>query len=428
MAGNVDRIDSAFGVMRPTHVWTAIMVAFLSLSAAARASEADADAEMFSLSGFGTLGVVHSSEQLADFGPGIFVPKGAGYTREWSPEVDSRLGMQLTGNFTSQFSATLQLVAEQNYDGKYKPHVEWANIKYQLTSEFSVRLGRIALASFLLSDSRKVGYAMPWVRPPLEVYGLVPVGNSDGVDASYKLQLGTVTHNLQGSFGQSRVKAVDGTTSIGSDQWVLSDTIEFGPATLRMAYQQVYLTSDGLSALFDVFRQFGAQGVAIADQYDPHGKRVSTINIGAMYDPGDWFAMAEWGTADFRSVIGKRAAWYVTTGYRVRTLTPYVTYASTKAGSNTSDPGLDVSILPPPLVGPAFGLNAALNGILGAIPVQHSVSVGARWDFLKNVDLKLQFDRLNLGKGSAGVLSNVQPGFVPGATVNLSTLTVDFVW
>jgi hypothetical protein len=50
-----------------------------------------------------------------------------------------------------------------------------------------------------------------------------------------------------------------------------------------------------------------------------------------------------------------------------------------------------------------------------------------RWDFMQSVDLKLQFDHTRLGAGSAGALTNLQPDFVRGGTVNLFTATLDFV-
>jgi hypothetical protein len=105
-----------------------------------------------------------------------------------------------------------------------------------------------------------------------------------------------------------------------------------------------------------------------------------------------------------------------------------MTYAKGKADGNTSDPGLNVSELPPFLAGPANGLNAGLNATLGMTAVQNTISVGSRWDFMKNTDLKLQYDHIDLGSGSAGTLVNVQPGFQPGGTVNLFSIAIDFVW
>jgi hypothetical protein len=383
---------------------------------------------VFSLSGFGTLGLVHSSEDQADFGANGFIPKGAGYTREWSPEVDSRLGAQLTGTFTPQLSATLQVVVEQRQDGEYTPRVEWANVKYQLTPQFSIRLGRTALASFLVSDSRKVGYANPWVRPPEEVYSLIPLYSGDGVDASYQLQVGEVSHTLMAGFGRANFKARGGERYKARDQWSFSDTVEYNSATLRVAYQRARVIVDALDPLFDGFRQFGAPGVALADRYDPNGSRIDFFAIGGTYDPGAWFLTAEWGRSNLHSAFGERTSWYTTGGYRFGTFTPYLTYAHTKPNSNRSDPGLPLAGLPPDLATAAAGLNFGLNQVLGSIPVQQSVSVGTRWDFAKNLALKLQYDRLDLGAGSAGVLDNLQPGFVPGGTVHLFSTTVDFVW
>jgi hypothetical protein len=185
---------------------------------------------------------------------------------------------------------------------------------------------------------------------------------------------------------------------------------------------------DTFSALFDGFRQFGAQGAALAGRYDPRDRNISFVALGAAYDPGEWFMMAEWGRSNLHSVFGKRTVAYATGGYRIREVTPYLTFAHTRANSNRSDPGLTLSALPPELVAPAAALNTALNAALGAIAVQQSVSAGARWDLIDSVALKLQYDHMNLGAGSPGVLGNVQPDFQTGGNVHLFSATVDFVW
>jgi hypothetical protein len=89
---------------------------------------------------------------------------------------------------------------------------------------------------------------------------------------------------------------------------------------------------------------------------------------------------------------------------------------------------LTISALPPYLAGPAASLNAALNTALGSKPVQRTISVGARWDFMKNVDFKVQVDHMRLGAGSPGTLGNLQPNFQTGGTVNLISATIDFVF
>jgi hypothetical protein len=404
-------------------------IALLALALCVAGARADhSRTPKFSFNGFGTLGLVHSSEKLADFTSGLLTPSGAGYTHAWSADVDSRVGVQLSAEFTPRLSAILQVISEQNYDNSYRPHVEWANIRYQISPDFSIRAGRIVLPVFLVSDYRKIGYANTWVRPPVEVYGLIPVGSSDGMDFSYHVTAGEFTHTLQGTYGGSEPRLPAGGTAQAKDAWTIAYSAEYGTATVHASYSRVSLTVDAFKPLFDGFRQFGPAGTALAEKYDPRNKRFTFIGLGAMYDPGRWFVMGEWGVADSRSALGKRSAWYAGGGYRLAKVTPYLTYAQTKAESNTSDPGLTLSSLPPFLAGPAAGLNAGLNGILGTIPAQKTLSVGARWDFAKNAALKLQLDHSRVGAGSPGTLINIQPGFQPGGRFTVFSASLDFVF
>lgn len=105
----------------------------------------DSSAPILLFSAFGTAGVVHSSEARADFTSSIFKPTGAGNTHTWSADVDSILGAQVIADATAQLSATVQVISQQRYNNTYAPQVEWANIKYQVTPDISVLVGRIVL-------------------------------------------------------------------------------------------------------------------------------------------------------------------------------------------------------------------------------------------------------------------------------------------
>ena len=388
----------------------------------------DDEPSIFSFNGFGTLGVAHSSEDRADFTSSIFKPDGTGHSHAWSFDVDSLIAGQVTAGLTPKLSAVVQAIVEQNYDGSYTPHVEWANIKYQFTPDFSVRIGRTVLPAFLLSDARKVGYTYPWVRPPLEVYRLVPITNSDGLDVYYRLHLGRLTNTIQAYFGRAKVNIPNNNgTGKAGDILGITYSAEYGPLTAHIAYQKSHITTTGINALFDAFRLFGPQGVGIADKYDSDDKPFAFIGLGASYDPGDWFVLGEWGHVNGHSFQGKRTAWYASGGYRFGKFTPYLTYGQATA-DNLSDPGLTLSTLPPSLAVPAAGLNVALNTLLSTKYVQDTISVGARWDFMKNVALKLQFDHTDIGAGSTGTLINIQPGLQPGGTFNVFNATIDFVF
>jgi hypothetical protein len=395
----------------------------------AGAQAADTDQSIFTFNGFGTLGLVHSSDDQADYVSTLVQPNGAGYSRSWSASVDSLIGGQVTANITPQLAAVVQLVAQQNYNNSYWPHVEWANIKYQFTSDFDLRIGRIVQPTFMLSDFREVGYANPWVRPPTEVYSLNPITYVTGADASYRLHMGDVTNTLQANYGRNQSVSFPADSHFdASSLWGIFDTTEYGAALLHLCYVDARssLVSPA-DALFNAFSQLGPQGTAIAQEYDSINKTVTLLSVGASYNPGQWFAMGEWARSRSDSFIGVSTGWYVSGGYRVGKFTPYLTYAQVTERIRSAA-GLNVSELPISLQPIAAALNGGLDATLASRPVQYTSSAGVRWDFAKNLDLKLQFDRMDTGAASPGTLINIQPGFTSGTVVYLISAAVDFVF
>jgi hypothetical protein len=383
-----------------------------------------------SFSGFGTLGLVHSSEDQADFSTNSLKPNGAGRSHAWSADVDSLVGAQLTARPTSKLSAVLQVVSEQKYDGRYWPHVEWASVKYQLTPDLSVRVGRTVLPVLLVNDSRKVGYANPWVRPPVEVYGMNPITSNDGIDASYRLRIGTSTNTFQITAGRSDNRFPDGPTFGTVKTRALASfvsTFEHGFWTARVNWGRARVSVAAFDPLLDAFRSFGPEGTAIAYKYSASQRLVNFFATGASYDPGPFFVMGEWNATFGPPLLAQRSAWYVSSGHRFGKVTPYLIFAQARAG-NLSDPGLTVSALPAPLAEAALGLNGALNGILSTRPVQSTLYLGGRFDLAKNAAFKVQYGYTRIGAGSSGTLFNLQPGFRSGGRVHVFSATLDLVF
>jgi hypothetical protein len=393
----------------------------------------ESEAPQFTLSGYGTVGLMRSDNDRADYLVDAFRPNGPGYTRRTSADADSRLGLQLSTQLTPRLSAVVQVLSQQRYDNSYRPSVEWANVKYAVTPDLSVRAGRVVLPAFMVTDTRLVGYSNPWIRPPVEMYGMVPVTHNDGFDASYRFTTGRATHTFQLTLGRSDSRFPDasgfdaGTAEV-RDLVAGNHTIESGPASLRLSAGQAKLTIAAFRPLFDAYRQFGASGAAIAERYSVDDRRVTFLGLGASYDTGRWFAMAEWARFDTHSVLGAKNAWYASGGYRFAKVTPYATYARIKADSHTSDPGVPLAGLPPEAAATATYLNAILNARLGVLPLQNTLSVGARWDLARNAALKLQYDRVRLRGGARGTFGNVQPDFPPGGRVGLLSAALDFVF
>jgi hypothetical protein len=99
-------------------------------------------------------------------------------------------------------------------------------------------------------------------------------------------------------------------------------------------------------------------------------------------------------------------------GIRVAKFTPYLVYSQNSQSSFL----------------PGFSVPTA-SAIQFAQKSQSTVSLGVRWDFMRNTDFKLQCDQVRLGDNSNGYLANVPANVtLYGATFYVSSAVVDFVF
>ncbi len=358
----------------------------------ANAEAAATDQPQVTFGGFGSLGVSHSSMHLGDYTLDSTIPKGAGLSEDWSATNDSRIAGHLVAKLTPKVSAVLQVVSEYTAENTYQPEVEWANVKYAFTPDAYIRFGRIALPTFLDSDNRDVGYTYVWIHPPIELYRQLAIAHSDGVDAMYRVDIGEVGNTIKAVlYGENTIERAT-SKSISKDMWGIFDTIEYGQTTTHVGYQERLSASQSL--------QTGITGAWV---------RNSDLSVGVLYDPGNWFAMSEWIQ---RKSTSKISAMYVSAGYRVKKFTPYLTYSQNSQGSFL--PGF-----PPP----------SSSSIRLANRAQSTVSLGARWDFRKNTDFKLQYDQVKLSDNSNGFLANVPANVsLYGSKFHVISAVVDFVF
>ena len=337
----------------------------------------------YSFNAFGTAGVVHSSNNQADFVPNLRQPAGPGFTHAWSVTPDSKVGAQLTGTFMDRLSAVVQAVSQYQSDGTYRPGLEWANLKYQITPDADIRVGRIVLPTFLNSDSVNVGYSLPYVRIPLEVYLQLPIANSDGLDGSYRFHVGGTTTTVQAFAGRFNSGAPQGYYNARNLRGV-STTVEDDALTVHLSYQVLHY-------------DYAAGGI-VYNTNDPQ----SLLSLGASYDPGRWYVVGEWLRVP-DDALGLFYAGYLFGGYRIDKLAAYIGYSRTYMAR----PGY-------------FDIPAFID--------QRTSTLGLRWDFARHVDAKLQLDHTVLHGGLNSTFVNPQPGFDPAGSVNILTLAVDFVW
>ena len=389
---------------------------------------ADAEPGNWKLSGFGTLGMVHANTDDADFTSSVLKFNGAGASGRWSGDVDTRLGVQLDVALATQWSAVLQVVSEQRFNDSYRPQVEWANLKYQVTPDIALRVGRVALPVFMAAEHRKVGYVYSAVRQPTEVSGGVPITSSDGADLSWRWRTGELRHTTRLQYGRNDMSLNEETRLHARRILALTHSIDVGAFSARASAIGADVTVNVADALFNGLKQFGPAGLALADRYSVDHKRISLVALGMEYDQGTWFVNAEGGRQRSQSMLGTNVGYALGAGYRWRAFTPYIGYSAVRAQGETRTTGLPLTGLPPPLAGAAAQLNAGLNQLLTSLPEQSTASVGVRWDAFENIALKFQFERVTPHNDSRGMLFNVQPGFVSDRTIDVTSLTLDFVF
>jgi hypothetical protein len=344
----------------------------------------------FKLVGFGTLGVLNSSQSSGDYVLDSFMPTGAGRSDNLDTNNYSKIAGQLNALFTPRVSAQIQVISTYHADRSFQPEVEWLNLKYAFNSDASVRIGRIELPTFLDSGNHDVGYSYVWAHLPTEIYHVLSIPNSDGIDATYRIQLGDGRHSFKALFGQN-VSDRPTSTTTSNDMWGIFDKVEYDQTTFNLSYQK--RSSSNQNNLTGTSNGW-------YESYD--------ISLGLNYDPGDWFFISEWIQSQTRY---KNEAMYLSAGYRFKKFTPYFMHSQNGAGSYLSP--------------------SSQNGtpVSRAIRSQHTDSVGVRWDFMKNYDFKFQYDRIMLSDNSNGFLINVPTNIkLHGDTFYAVSAVVDFLF
>jgi hypothetical protein len=344
------------------------------------AANADTTIDQYvTFSGFGTLGEVHSDYDRGDFIATVGEPRGAGYSRAWSPTLDSDLGAQANITVTDALSGVVQILSRDDADGNFKPEVEWANLKYEFTPDLAVRIGRMLLPTYERSEIQNVGYALPWVRVPVEITYTSTATHSDGLDVLYRVHTGAVVQDLQILWGAA-IEDLPGTafTSDHAHVALVGDTLRYGDASLHLVYQHCEPTG-----------------------FPP--ARLQLFGAGFTYDPSAWFVTGD-SNHTHDPYFGDFLAWYLSAGVRFGRFAPYATYSSTHAGS-------------------------AGSSELKSLGNEHTVGAGVRWDFAKNLDFKLQLDQVTMDTlDDPAAFANLQPGARVGDKAHVLSLALDFIF
>ncbi|MEF7614808.1 porin [Aquincola sp. MAHUQ-54] len=333
--------------------------------------------EHVTLSGFGTLGAVVTDNDEAQFRTESRQPRGADDSVDFG--VDSKLGVQANVKFNETFSAVGQILTSRRMSDR--PVVEWLYGQAQLPAGFSVKLGRMVLPTFMISDSRAVGYASHWLRAPQEVYGSYPPSYFDGGQLQYRNAFGPVNATLQLSIGRTETDIHVGGVKAPLEMSKLRSLnllLESGNWLVRLGHT--------------VAPDAELKGLGIPPTDDQFS------GLGLQYDNGTALVMAEYAVR--RQGGGKpfeSDGWYLSGGWRFGAWMPYAT----------------VSRFTP-------------KGVMyGTRQKDSTDAVGVRWDAMKNVAIKAQVQRVD----SAAAFVKATPGFLAKRPeVNVYGIAVDFVF
>ncbi|MBA55971.1 MAG: hypothetical protein CMK89_16065 [Pseudomonadales bacterium] len=292
-----------------------------------------------------------------------------GIEDNYTTDSVSKMGVQFTFEVSDSIDATAQLVSKGVND--YNVEAEWAYLSWEATSDLTVRIGRQRIPYYLLSEYLDVGYAYPWVRPPIELYN-IPLSSTDGLGLLYDFSLGDWNFSVQGYAGQS-----SGFTDqleadfILNQAWGTSLFAEHGAWTFRVGYNRSHLDVGDvpiggkgylLAAATDGYNDFsqslenGTTGNAALDPlaglFTGLGRQVPTVNnmtddtnvkteyqsAAFMYDDGNLLVMGEIANLRIEDLSAPAGdGGYLTVGYRFGKWMPHVTFAKYYTDKESDD-------------------------------------------------------------------------------------------
>ncbi len=260
----------------------------------------------------------------------------------------STIGMQFDAELTEKINTTVIIEAYGGNDN-FNAKVEWAYIDYHFDDRNRLRFGRYKGPFYMISEYQEVGYAYPWVSPPLEVYGTNPIEAVNGLD--YVFQTTT-------SGGMDFLLEIYGGN--GSNEAVIQPNVIDNWPTTPAPSKGTYVDFDtknmiGFNATLGTdavkFRLGYMSTKVDAPAFGMYNVSGSFGGVGLIVDVANFLAYAEFvdrdteDRADMQMAFPDQRAGYATLGYRFGDFLPYFTYARIDRGKTESAMALKQSSL-----------------------------------------------------------------------------------
>ncbi|PRC91878.1 hypothetical protein [Solimicrobium silvestre] len=240
---------------------------------------------------------------------------GGVYGPNFSLKPESHAGVQIKYDFSPQFNFVGQVTVRGTDND---PNIQWAYVDYKLNDHWEIHVGRQRIPLYYYSPFQDVGFAIPWVAVPPELYGWEAT-NYDGASLRYSNSFGNTnfTSSIYSGgekLGYSAFYTNPGDTDVHWNNIVGADAeINNGPLTLRLVYLQANTLAINIPQGLDSASKIEAYGLAVNLDFDT------------------WFMLSEVTqlTRDYGSVQAKQTdpASTIGVGYRLGKWTPFVNYA-----------------------------------------------------------------------------------------------------
>ena len=371
----------------------------------------------FSLHGFGTLGLTRTNDDNAKFVRDLSQPNGAG--KSWTPKVDSLLGLQANVHLSPQTEGVVQVVSRYHADSSYRPELTWAFLRHDFSPDVSLRVGRLGTEFYMLGDSRLVGYANLNVRPSSEFYGSLVFSYIDGADVSITRPVGSglLKGKLFVGISPEKTPFSPGITWDLRGSELVGSYLDYsrGPWQFRASYAQVRFEqeppTDALLQTLGAPWPFPFPYLTLKPEMAMAHQLASFSSLGMVYDQGplNVQVMVNHINHDSLAYLDSNAG-YVLAAYRMAAVTPYVGVSRSLSERLPS------------------GLDPITDSLVAHSITDHTTyTLGARWDFQKNLALKAQVDAIRGKPSSLFLLKGTEAGGWDG-NMTVFSLALDFVF
>jgi hypothetical protein len=360
-------------------------------------------------------------------------------TADLRTDVDSVIGIQLNYQASAQLEFVAQAAASRlDPDAPAGDFLDLAFIGWHPDPEWSMRLGRVNLDAYLISDHRDVGFTYQPVRPPLEYYARMPT-SLDGGDIARTWTVGDVQWQAKlfagataNGPGDTRLKLWPVTGVVASRE---SDGLLLRISAVHGRTRNDIAVLKPLLLGLEQMQALPVPGVAAAAT-DMHaalatgGMHTNYVAAALGYDRHDWLVTAEVN----RSVVEHKpsisfTSGYVTVGRRFGAISASLTRSLVHRDSAPFVAPDWQSALAPIDPGMAQQAQQLADGAARAINTtaahQATTSLGMRWDVAARLALKAQWDHVDSRRDGSGLW--LQADGRP-TRANVFTVAADFVF